>query len=74
MDVPLSSPSYSCISKRAKTVEIKYRAKSHGPVAHVLIDLTGLKVDGEGEWKTRKHGKEKRRIWRKLHLAVDSNT
>jgi len=74
MDVPLTSPSYSCISKRAKTVEIKYRAKSRGPVAHVVIDSTGLKVYGEGEWKTRKHGKEKRRTWRKLHLAVDSNT
>lgn len=74
MDVPLTSPSYSCISKRAKTVDIKYRAKSRGPVAHVVIDSTGLKVYGEGEWKTRKHGKEKRRTWRKLHLAVDSNT
>jgi len=74
MDVPLSSPSYSCISKRAKTVEVKYRAKSHGSVSHVVIDSTGLKVYGEGEWKTRKHGKEKRRTWRKLHLAVDSNT
>ncbi|CAM3276234.1 Transposase IS4-like domain-containing protein [Shewanella violacea] len=43
-------------------------------MAHVVIDSTGLKVYGEGEWKTRKHGKEKRRTWRKLHLAVDSNT
>ncbi|MCV4677299.1 transposase, partial [Escherichia coli] len=34
----------------------------------------GLKVYGEGEWKIRKHGKEKRRVWRKLHLAVDATT
>ncbi len=74
MDVPLCSPSYSCISKRAKIVEVKYRAPSRGTVAHVVIDSTGLKVYGEGEWKTRKHGKEKRRTWRKLHLAVDSCT
>ncbi|MDI5349524.1 transposase, partial [Salmonella enterica subsp. enterica serovar Kentucky] len=40
----------------------------------LVIDSTGLKVFGEGEWKVRKHGKERRRIWRKLHLAVDSNT
>jgi hypothetical protein len=72
--VPLNSPSCSYISKRAKALEIKYRAKSHGPVAHVVIDSTGLKVYGEGEWKTRKHGKEKRRTWRKLHLAIDSST
>lgn len=39
-----------------------------------MIDSTGLKVFGEGGWKVNKHGKECRRIWRKLHLAVDSNT
>ncbi len=40
----------------------------------MLIYATGLKVYGEGERKTRKHGKEKRRIWRKLYLAVDVST
>ncbi len=45
-----------------------------GVKSHTVIDSTGLKVFGEGEWKVRKHGKERRRIWRKLHLAVDSNT
>ncbi len=74
MNVPLKSPTYSCISKRAKTVEIKYRRPSRGPVAHVVVDGTGLKIHGEGEWKMRKHGKEKRRVWRKLHLAVDAQT
>ncbi|MFT5318173.1 MAG: hypothetical protein ACI8RA_001435 [Chlamydiales bacterium] len=40
-----------------------------------MIDSTGLKVYGEGEWKVRQHGYSKRRTWRKLHLAVcpDSN-
>ena len=74
MAVPLKSPDYSCISKRAKTVEINYRAPSKGTVTHLVIDSTGLKVYGEGEWKMRKHGKEKRRVWRKLHLAVDAAT
>ena len=41
---------------------------------HLVIDSTGLKVYGEGEWKQRIHGKQKRRTWRKLHLAVDSDT
>jgi len=72
MKVPLQSPDYSCISKRAKTVEIKYRLPSHGPVAHLVIDANGLRVYGEGEWKIRKHGKEKRRVWRKFHLAVNT--
>jgi len=51
MDVPLTSPSYSCISKRAKSVEIKCRAESYGPLAHVVIDTTGLKVYGEDDGK-----------------------
>ncbi|WP_299022348.1 IS5 family transposase [uncultured Photobacterium sp.] len=74
MNVPLRSPDYTCISKRAKTVEVKYRNQSKGPVRHIAIDSTGLKVFGEGEWKIRKHGNEKRRTWRKLHLAVDVDT
>ncbi|WP_034283815.1 IS5 family transposase [Aeromonas salmonicida] len=73
-DVPLQSPDYSCISKRPKQVNIQYRLPSKGQVAHLVIDATGLKVYGDGEWKVRKHGKEKRRVWRKLHLAVDANT
>jgi hypothetical protein len=71
MNVPLSSPGYSCISKRAQTVDIKYRNPCRGPIAHLVVDAKGLKVYGEGEWKMRKHGKEKRRTWRKLHLAID---
>ena len=39
-----------------------------------LLDSTGLKVFGEGEWKVRQHGYTKRRTWRKLHLSVDSET
>jgi len=39
-------------------------------VTNIVIDSTGLKVYGEGEWKVRQHGISKRRIWRKLHLAV----
>ena len=41
---------------------------------HLVLDSTGLKVFGEGEWKVRQHGYTKRRTWRKLHLSVDSET
>lgn len=74
MNVELKSPDYSCISKRAKTVEVDYRLHCQGPARHIVIDSTGLKVFGEGEWKVRKHGQDKRRIWRKVHLAVDADT
>lgn len=46
---------------------------ARGEISHLLIDSTGLKVFGEGEWKVKKHGKERRRICRKLHLAVDAS-
>ncbi|HFQ4941535.1 TPA: IS5 family transposase [Vibrio vulnificus] len=74
LDVPLTSPDYTCISKRSKTVQVRYRNKSRGAIRHISIDSTGLKVFGEGEWKVKKHGAEKRRTWRKLHLAVDVET
>lgn len=74
MSLQLTSPGYSCISKRAKTVKVNYRPPCRGAIAHLVVDATGLKVYGEGEWKMRKHGKEKRRTWRKLHLAIDAAT
>lgn len=39
-----------------------------------MIDSSGLKVYGEGQWKVRTHGKDKRRTWRKLHIAMDAAT
>ncbi len=73
MGLDLTSPDYSSISKRAKTLMVDIR-RPKGPVAHLIFDATGLKVYGEGEWKMRKHGKEKRRTWRKLHLGVDGQS
>ena len=44
-----------------------------GPL-HLLIDSTGIKVEGEGEWNARKHGGTKRRVWRKIHIGIDEKT
>ena len=46
---------------------------SQGPL-HLLIDSTGIKVEGEDEWNPRKNGGAKRRIWRKVHLGIDEQT
>lgn len=73
MDVPLRCPDYSCVSRRARSVNVSFKTPTRGEIAHLIIDSTRLKVFGEGEWKVKKHGKERRRIWRKLHLAVDGN-
>lgn len=74
MGQSLRCPDYSLISKRAKTVNISIKTPTQGEISHLVIDSTGLKVLGEGEWKVRQHGADKRRVWRKLHLAVDSTT
>ena len=71
MNVTLCAPDYTCVSKRASTIKVSYRQPPKGQITDLVIDSTGLKVFGEGEWKVRKHGHEKRRVWRKLHLAVD---
>ncbi len=72
--VPLNCPDDTCISKRAKSGHVPFKTATPGEIAHLVIDSSGLNVLGEGEWKVKKYGQEKRRIWRKLHLAVDTET
>lgn len=69
-----SVPDFSTLSRRQKTlnVAIPYRG-SKGPL-HLLVDSTGIKVEGEGEWHARKHGGPKRRVWRKINLGIDEET
>lgn len=65
-------PDYTSLCRRERTLEVQL-PKLPGKERHVLMmDSTGLKVFGEGEWKVRQHGTDgKRRTWRKLHLLVD---
>jgi hypothetical protein len=70
MGLDLPVPDYPTLCRRAATVRITLPKKASGPL-HLVIDSTGLKVYGEGEWKVRQHGYSKRRTWLKLHLAVD---
>ncbi|CAJ1865833.1 hypothetical protein OPFLODJI_03084 [Aeromonas hydrophila] len=74
INVPSCSPDYSCVSKRARTVTVTYLQPPKGRITDLVLDSTGLKIFGEGEWKVRKHGAEKRRVRCKLHLAVDPAT
>ncbi len=73
LDVELSVPNYSTLSRRGQSLQVALPTRADGPV-HVVLDSTGLKVYGEGEWKVRQHGYSKRRTWRKLHLAIDEAT
>lgn len=74
LDVPLQVPDYSTLCRRQKTLSVTLPRTSKQTPRHLVVDSTGLKVYGEGEWKVRQHGAGKRRTWRKFHLAVDAET
>jgi hypothetical protein len=73
MGLDLEVPDHTTLSRRAAAVRVTLPKRAEGPL-HLVLDSTGLKVYGEGEWKVRKHGYSKRRTWLKLHLAVDPRT
>jgi len=73
LKVDLPVPDHSTLSKRGKTLKVKLPRKASGSL-NLVVDSTGLKVYGEGEWKVRKHGYSRRRTWRKLHLGADPET
>ena len=73
MNLDLPVPDYTTLCRRAATVRVTLPKRAEGPL-HLVLDSTGLKVYGEGEWKVRQHGYSKRRTWLKLHLAVDPQT
>ena len=71
----LPVPNYSTLSRRAKALRVSLPVlRNAGEAVHLLVDSTGLKLFGEGEWKVRKHGYAKRRSWRKVHLGMDAGT
>src|SRR3954465_3471752 len=71
LDLPV--PDHSTLSRRAETLEVPRPQAGRAPV-HLLVDSTGLKLCGPGEWLEEKHGTKRRRGWRVLHLATDADT
>ena len=69
-----SVPDFSTLSRRQKTLDVTIPFRGSKGALHLLIDSTGIKVEGECEWHTRKHGGSKRRVWRKIHLGIDEQT
>jgi IS5 family transposase len=74
LKLELSVPDYSTLCRRRKKLEVCLPRLRRGEALHVVVDSTGVKVFGEGEWKVRQHGYTRRRTWRKLHLGVDEAT
>jgi hypothetical protein len=66
-------PDHTTLSRRAGTLEVPRPRPGTGPL-HLLVDSTGLRLSGPGEWLVERHGTKTRRAWRKLHLGVDADT
>jgi len=70
LKIDLPVPDHSTLSKRGKELTVKLPKKTNQSLS-IVMDSTGLKIYGEGEWKVRQHGISKRRTWRKLHLGAN---
>ncbi|MBV8870694.1 MAG: IS5 family transposase [Acetobacteraceae bacterium] len=80
LGLTLRVPDHSSLSRRAATLEVPRPTRSsvgadgEGEPMHLLVDSTGLKLCGAGEWLVEKHGTHARRSWRKLHIGLDAET
>jgi hypothetical protein len=76
LGLTLAVPDHSTLSRRAATLEVppQSSARIGAEPVHLLVDSTGLKLCGAGEWLVEKHGTKTRRSWRKLHIGMDADT
>ena len=74
MELDLPVPDHSTLSRRSRTLTMAPPVRTASGPVHLLVDSTGVKLSGPGEWLAGKHGTQRRRAWRKLHLAVDAET
>lgn len=73
-DLSWPVPDFSTLSRRQKTIRVQLPYRASTTALDLLVDSTGIKFLGEGEWKRKKHGAEYRRQWRKVHLGIDAQT
>ena len=67
-------PDYTTLCRRQKKMAVQIPFRRAGGPLSLLVDSTGIKFLGDGEWQARKHGVQGRRQWRKVHLAMDTAT
>ena len=73
MDLDLTSPDHTTLSRRAKQLDVELGTFGKKTEIHLIVDSTGLQIRGQGPWANAKHGKNGTREWRKLHVGVDEN-
>jgi IS5 family transposase len=74
MGLDLPVPDHSTLSRRAGTLAVALQVRTASGPVHLLVDSTGVKLSGPGEWLVEKHGTKRRRAWRKLHRGIDART
>lgn len=67
------APDFSTVCRRQKDLDVQVPYTPCKEGLHLLVDSSGMKFLGEGEWKTKKHGAERRRQWRKVHIGIDES-
>ena len=74
MGLALQTPDHTTLSRRHRSIEVPHLPRGHEGPLHLVIDSTGLKIFGDGEWHAHKHrNSSQRRSWRKLHLGIDGD-
>jgi IS5 family transposase len=74
LGLALTVPDHSTMCRRSRTLELPPLRRSGTEPLHLLVDSTGLKLGGAGEWLVEKHGTSRRRSWRRLHIGIDAGT
>jgi hypothetical protein len=74
LGLALTVPDHSTMSRRSRTLELPPLHRSGSGPLHLLVDSTGLKIGGAGEWLVEKHGTSRRRSWRKFHIGIDAGS
>lgn len=70
LDLPV--PGHSTLGRRARSVRLPSQPRASGGLVHLLVDSTGLKLCGPGEWLIERHGTKQRRSWKTLHIGLDA--
>jgi hypothetical protein len=74
LGIDLPVPDHTTLSRRACGLPVQPRQRAGAGELHLIVDSTGLKLRGAGEWLFEKHGTAKRRAWRKLHVGIDAGS
>src|SRR5260221_9119336 len=74
LGVEIMIPDHTTLSRRGDGLPVLAKRVERNEPLHLLVDSTGVKIYGEGEWLDQKHSRRSRRRWRKLHLGVDADT